>query len=119
MERIKVQLDAIAPYVDEIVCYQYLGLMDRPNSATPAGPPAAQQLYNDYLAYLTKLNVSLPQNGSTPATGRWALFRRRNLRSVVKIRVQFRSSGLSIDGTSSPGGVDIDSRQPARIRTVL
>lgn len=70
MERIKVQLNAIAPYVDEIVCYQYLGLMDRPNSAAPAGPPAAQQLYNDYLAYLTKLNVSLPQNGSTPATGR-------------------------------------------------
>lgn len=72
MERIKVQLNAIAPCVEEIICYQYLGLMDRPKSAAPAGPLAAQQLYNDYVSYLANISISPSHKTVSPTkrTGR-------------------------------------------------
>ena len=51
IERIKAQLDAVAPYVDEILIYQYMGLMSKPGSIAFAGHESAAQLYNDYVKY--------------------------------------------------------------------
>lgn len=50
-ERVQKQLEAVSPYVDEILIYQYLGLMNRPGSRAFAGSPASTRLYSDYLRW--------------------------------------------------------------------
>lgn len=52
INRIRLQLKELAPFVEEIICYQYIGLMDKPNSLAPLGPNAAKDLYVDYQKYL-------------------------------------------------------------------
>lgn len=47
-ERVQKQLEAVSPYVDEILVYQYLGLMNKPGSKAFAGSPASTRLYTDY-----------------------------------------------------------------------
>lgn len=55
INRIRLQLKELAPFVEEIICYQYIGLMDKPGSLAPLGPVSAQQLYVDYVNYLEGL----------------------------------------------------------------
>lgn len=47
-ERIAKQLENAAPYVDKILVYQYLGLMNPPGSPSFAGHPGSEKLYCDY-----------------------------------------------------------------------
>lgn len=47
-ERIQRQLEAVSPWVDEILVYQYLGLMNKPGSKAFAGCPASTKLYTEY-----------------------------------------------------------------------
>lgn len=49
--RVQRQLEAVSPWVDEILIYQYLGLMNQPGSAAFAGSQASTRLYSDYLKW--------------------------------------------------------------------
>lgn len=51
-ERIKKQIENVAPYVDKILGYQYLGLMNSKNSQAFAGHPNSTVLFEDYKKYL-------------------------------------------------------------------
>lgn len=50
-ERVRKQLEAMSPYVEEIFIYQYPGLMSKPGSVSPLGHPDAEVLYSDYINY--------------------------------------------------------------------
>lgn len=50
-DRIHRQLQAVSPWVDQILVYQYLGLMNRPGSTAFAGSPQSAQLYSDYMSW--------------------------------------------------------------------
>lgn len=51
-ERILRQLEAVSPWVDEVLVYQYQGMMNRPDSAAFAGAPESAKLYTDYMQWL-------------------------------------------------------------------
>lgn len=50
-ERVQKQLEAVSPYVEEILIYEYPGLMNKPGTKAFAGYPSSEQLYTDYMAY--------------------------------------------------------------------
>lgn len=54
MKRIEQQLKSISPYVDEVLMYQYLGMLNKPDTAAFCGHPESTRLYNDYTAWLKK-----------------------------------------------------------------
>ena len=49
IERIQKQIENVSPYVDKILGYQYLGLMNPGNSTSFAGNSDSVKLYNDYI----------------------------------------------------------------------
>ncbi|MGA2635893.1 MAG: DUF4434 domain-containing protein [Terracidiphilus sp.] len=51
-DRVVRQLEAVSPWVDRILVYQYLGLMNKPGSLAFAGCPASTKLYTDYQNWL-------------------------------------------------------------------
>ncbi|MBE3597503.1 MAG: hypothetical protein IMX02_01395 [Limnochordaceae bacterium] len=51
-ERILAQLTAASRYVDRILAYQYLGLMNPPDSPATAGHPSSVALYRAYARWL-------------------------------------------------------------------
>lgn len=53
-ERIKKQIENVSPYVDKILGYQYLGIMNPPDSSAFAGHPDSAKLYEDYVKYINK-----------------------------------------------------------------
>ena len=50
--RVEKQLEAVSPYVDTVLVYQYLGMMNRPGSEVFAGHEESTRLYSDYAAWL-------------------------------------------------------------------
>lgn len=48
IERVKRQLEAISPYVDEVLIYQYMGIMNQPGTTAYCGHPDSVKLYEDY-----------------------------------------------------------------------
>jgi hypothetical protein len=50
-ERILRQMQAVSPWVDTILGYQYLGLMNKPGSVAFAGSAASTRLYEDYVRW--------------------------------------------------------------------
>ena len=46
VERIKKQIEAVSPFVDEILCYQHIGLVNAPDSTAFCGHPDSVKLYN-------------------------------------------------------------------------
>lgn len=48
IDRIRRQLESISPYVDTVLCYQYMGLMNRPGTKAFCGHPDSVGLYEDY-----------------------------------------------------------------------
>lgn len=50
--RVEKQLDAVSPYVDTVLVYQYLGMMNRPGSKVHAGHEESTRLYSDYATWL-------------------------------------------------------------------
>lgn len=52
-ERVRRQIEALSPWVDEILAYQVLGMMNRPGSQAFAGAPESTQLYADYRRWLS------------------------------------------------------------------
>jgi hypothetical protein len=51
-ERVVRQLEAVSPWVDQILVYQYLGMMNKPGSEAFAGHPESAKLYSDYQSWL-------------------------------------------------------------------
>lgn len=62
--RVTQQIEAISPFVDTILVYQYLGMMNKPGSTCFAGHPDSVTLYNDYRAW-----VDTNHPGTTGKTG--------------------------------------------------
>jgi hypothetical protein len=50
-DRVLRQLGAVSPWVDQILIYQYQGMMNKPGSMAFAGSPASTRLYSDYLKW--------------------------------------------------------------------
>lgn len=46
--RVLRQMEAVSPWVDKILVYQYQGMMNKPGSEAFAGCPASTKLYSDY-----------------------------------------------------------------------
>jgi hypothetical protein len=53
-DRVRRQLEAVSPWVDEILVYQYLGMMNKPGSRAFAGCPQSERLYSDYITWREK-----------------------------------------------------------------
>lgn len=49
-DRVIKQLEAVAPYVEKILIYQYIGLMNKPGSKSFAGRSQSTQLYDGLMA---------------------------------------------------------------------
>ncbi len=47
MERVKKQLESISEYVDEVLCYQYFGLCNKPGTIAYCGHPESIRFYNE------------------------------------------------------------------------
>jgi uncharacterized protein DUF4434 len=47
-QRVLRQIEAVSPWVDQILAYQYLGLMNKPGSQAFAGRPESIELYTEY-----------------------------------------------------------------------
>ncbi len=48
IERLEKQIEAIAPYVDEILTYEYIGIMNKPGTIAYAGHPDSVEYYRQY-----------------------------------------------------------------------
>jgi hypothetical protein len=53
-DRVLRQLEAVSPWVDEVLVYQYLGMMNKPGSVAFAGCPRSAKLYTDYMSWLKR-----------------------------------------------------------------
>ena len=58
-ERIRTQLEDISPFVENILIYQYLGMMNRPGSEAFAGHKDSEKLYTDYADWLNERQKKL------------------------------------------------------------
>ncbi len=54
LERVQKQIENVAPYADKILGYQYLGLMNPPDSKSFAGHSASSLFYENYKNYVEK-----------------------------------------------------------------
>ncbi len=54
-ERCKRQLELAGAYCDKILIYEFIGLMNPPDSKVFAGPRSSVTLYNDYVAWRDKV----------------------------------------------------------------
>src|SRR5262249_6994996 len=52
LERIQRQLEAISPYVEKLLCYQYHGLMNPPDSPQHCGHADTVRLYEKYVKWI-------------------------------------------------------------------
>jgi hypothetical protein len=51
-DRIRKQIENVAPYADKILSYQYLGIMNSADSPSFSGHPDSAKLYEDYKKYI-------------------------------------------------------------------
>lgn len=56
--RVLRQLEAVSPWVEKILVYQYQGMMNRPGSAAFCGTPESTQLYSAYVNWLNQSRSS-------------------------------------------------------------
>lgn len=57
IERLEQQIEAIAPYVDEILTYEYLGIMNEPGTIAYAGHPDSVEYHKQYKKLLETKGV--------------------------------------------------------------
>ncbi len=51
-DRVRKQIENVAPYADKILSYQYLGIMNPADSPSFAGHPDSEKLYENYKKYI-------------------------------------------------------------------
>jgi hypothetical protein len=51
-DRILKQMEDISPFVEKILIYQYLGIMNKPGSLASVGHPDSEKLYTNYMNWL-------------------------------------------------------------------
>jgi len=51
-ERVRRQLEIVSKHVDKVLCYQYLGMMNKPGSPVHAGHETSVKLYEDYMNWV-------------------------------------------------------------------
>jgi hypothetical protein len=56
-DRILKQMEDISPFVENILIYQYPGIMNKPGSVASVGHPDSGKLYKDYMNWLTTQQV--------------------------------------------------------------
>lgn len=56
INRLKKQMEAISPYVEEILIFEYQGMFNMPNSKAFCGHEDSVKYYNDYLELLKTIN---------------------------------------------------------------
>lgn len=54
IDRLTHQIDAICDYVDEILVYEYIGIMNKPSTIAYAGHPDSVSYYEDYKQAISK-----------------------------------------------------------------
>ncbi|MBI1387538.1 MAG: DUF4434 domain-containing protein [bacterium] len=54
-DRVRTQLEAVSPFVDVILIYQYQGMMNRPGTSAFAGRADSVELYQRYMEYANAL----------------------------------------------------------------
>jgi hypothetical protein len=59
-QRIRKQLEAVSPWVERILVYQYQGMMNKPGSTAFCGSPKSADLYTDYVKWLRSGRVPQP-----------------------------------------------------------
>lgn len=57
-ERIRRQIETVTPLVDKALCYQYLGMMNKPDSPVFAGHESSAGLYTAYRSFLAELGTA-------------------------------------------------------------
>lgn len=64
--RVQKQIEAVSPWVEKILGYQYQGMMNKPGSEAFAGSPASTKLYSDYINWRNAQKfscITAPQGG--------------------------------------------------------
>ncbi|WP_409341264.1 DUF4434 domain-containing protein [Paenibacillus sp. MBLB4367] len=56
-ERVERQLAILSKYADKVLCYQYLGMMNKPGSTAHAGHESSIGLYEAYAAEMKRLGL--------------------------------------------------------------
>ena len=56
IERLKKQLEAVSPYVDEILIFEYQGMFNKPGTIAFCGHPDSIQYYKDYKKLLDEIS---------------------------------------------------------------
>jgi hypothetical protein len=59
-QRILRQLEAVSPWVEKILVYQYQGMMNKPGSTAFCGSPPSAGLYTDYVKWLGSSTLVQP-----------------------------------------------------------
>ena len=54
IERLERQIESIAPYVDEILIYQYQGMFNKPGTIAYCGHPDSVRFYNELAEHNAK-----------------------------------------------------------------
>lgn len=54
IDRVLAQMEDITPFVENILIYQYQGLMSKPGSISKIGHTRAEELYSDYMTWYNK-----------------------------------------------------------------
>ena len=57
MERVEKQLEAISPYVDVVLCYQYLGMFNEPSTIAYCGHPDSVRYFEEYQKFRKKHEI--------------------------------------------------------------
>ena len=57
-DRVLRQLEAVSPWADQILVYQYQGMMNAPDSVAFAGSRSSTKLYSDYTSWLRSQHSS-------------------------------------------------------------
>lgn len=57
MDRVEKQLEAISPYVDVVLCYQYLGMFNEPSTIAYCGHPDSVRYFEEYQKFRKKHEI--------------------------------------------------------------